>query len=319
MATLRVPLGGRVIRSRRGAPAAALLAAVVTAGLHAQQVFRTATDLVLLNVTASHGSQASRGLEREDFRVFEDGRPQQIAVFERDPRPIALSILMDASGSMEPKLGIAQDAAVEFCRRLGKDDIAQFISFNSTTEVRQSFTNDVQKLEKAIRETRLANQTALYTSMYVALSELQNVREEIHGLPRRKALVLVSDGEDTSSLLPYTDVVERAKRSDVIVFAIAFRPKQSMGFVGYNDYNYALRSVAQATGGRAYFVEGAAELGAIYNQIADELSNQYTIGYVSTNTARDGAWRQVSVRVTKPGVVARTREGYYAPSGSRVR
>lgn len=300
----------------RARTAAVIVAAVAAASLHAQQVFRSGTDFVILNVTASLGSQASRGLERGDFRVFEDGRPQDISVFERDPRPIALSILMDASTSMEPRLGIAQDAAIEFCRRLGTDDIAQFIAFNSTTEVRQPFTRDVAKLEKAIRETRLANQTALYTSMYVALSELQGVREEINGLPRRKALVLVSDGEDTASLLPYSDVVDRAKRSDVIVFAIAFRPSRSNG---YNEYNYALRSMTQVTGGRVFFVERAEELGPVYAQIADELANQYTIGYASKNTARDGTWRLVSVRVTRPGVVARTREGYYAPSTSRVR
>ena len=294
------------------AAAAVLLAAVVSA----QEVFRTSTDLVLLSVSAARGARATTGLRQADFRVYEDGRPQDITVFERDPRPIALSILMDASSSMESKLGIAQDAAIAFCRRIRSDDLAQFVTFNATTEVRQPFTTDVGLLEQAIRTTRLSNQTALYTAMYVALSELQNVKGLVDGLPRRKALVLVSDGEDTASIIPYTDVVERAKRTDVTVFAIAFRPSRP---AGYSDYNYALRAMAQTTGGRVYFVERAEELPAIYAEIADELANQYTIGYISRNTAKDGAWRRVTVQVGQPGVVARTREGYYAARGSTVR
>lgn len=307
-------MAGRV--SRRRVLTALTAVAMAGGSIAAQQVFRSSTDLVLLSVTASQGAKASLGLERGDFRVFEDGRQQEISVFERDPRPIALSILMDASGSMEPILGIAQDAAVAFCHRLGRDDVAQFVTFNATTEIRQPFTNNVALLEKAIRETRLSNQTALYTAMYIALADLQSMRVEANGKPRRKALVLVSDGEDTASLLPYEEVVERARRSDVTVFVIAFRPSQSNG---YNEYNYALRSMAQVTGGRAFFVEKAEELPALYTQIADELANQYTIGYVSRNAASDGAWRLVSVRVGRPGVVARTREGYFAPSASRVR
>jgi VWFA-related protein len=297
-----------------------MLAAVMTAAAGPesadQQVFRTSTDLVLLSVSASTGTQHARGLLRDDFRVFEDGRQQEISVFEPDPRPIALSILMDASTSMEPKLGIAQDAAIEFCRRLRPGDVAQFMTFNDTTEVRQRFTDDVARLEKAIRETRLSSQTALYTAMDVALHELNGVQIDTGGLPRRKALILVSDGEDTASRLPYTEVVERAKRSDVTIFAIAFRPARSNG---YNEYNFALRSMTQVTGGRVYFVERAEEMPAIYSQIADELANQYTIGYLSKNVARDGTWRTITVRVTRPGAVARTREGYYAPAPTRVR
>lgn len=298
----------------------ALAAATVTA-LGAQQVFRSSTDLVLLSVTATSGTQHARGLTRDDFRVLEDGRIQDIGVFERDPRPVALSILMDASTSMEPILGIAQDAAIAFCRRLGPGDIAQFMTFNETTDVRQRFTADVELLEKAIRETRLSSQTALYIAIDVALHELQSIKNDTDGLPRRKALVLVSDGEDNVSRLSYTEVVERAKRSDVTVFAIALRPGRGRDGQAerYSESNFALRSITQVTGGRVFFVERAAEMPAVYEQIADELANQYTIGYVSKNAAKDGAWRLVSVRIARPGAVARTREGYYAPGQSRVR
>lgn len=309
---------------RIGVATAATLAVVALwtgAGLARQQVFRASSDLVMLSVTATSGTQHARGLESVDFRVLEDGRVQEIAVFERDPRPVALSILMDASTSMEPKLGIAQDAAIAFCRRLGPGDLAQFMTFNETTEIRQRFTNNVELLEKAIRETRLSSQTALYIAMDVALHELQALKTEADAVPRRKALVLVSDGEDNVSRLSYTEVVERAKRSDVTVFAIALRPGRGRDGQSerYSESNFALRSIAQVTGGRLFFVDRAEDLPAVYTQIADELANQYTIGYFSKNVRTDGTWRIVSVRVARPGAVARTREGYYAPGQSRVR
>ena len=302
-------MAGRIAAFTTGA--LLLLALAVTAG--AQQVFRTSTDLVLLSVTATEAGRPARGLDRSDFQVFEDGRAQEITTFARDPQPVALSILIDTSPSMEPKIHIAQNAAVEFCRRLGPNDVAQIISFNSDTEIIQGFTGNIALLEKAIRSTRTTGSTALYTAMYIALDELRKVKPDPGAALRRQALVLLSDGEDTTSLLPLEDVLERAKRTDAIVFAIGFRSQPTPGN-GFREYDYALRSTTQATGGRAYFVNTAAELPLIYQQIADELANQYTIGYTSRNTNRDGKWRQVSVRINRPGVVARTRAGYYAPT-----
>lgn len=303
--------------ARRVASVFLLLAPIAAAAaLSAQDVFRAATDLILLSISTAREPRGPGGLDQEDFRVYEDGRLQDITVFQRDPRPIALSILMDASASMEPRLGIAQDAAVAFCRRMQGHDVTQFMTFNASTEVKQTFTADVALLEKAIRSTQLSNQTALYTAMYVALSDLNTLRSDIGGVTRRKALILVSDGEDTSSIIPYEQVVDRAKRSDVTVFAIAFRPPNA---VGYSDYNYALRAITQATGGRVFFVLRTEELPAVYDEIANELASQYTLGYVSKNTAKDGTWRSIKVQVSEPGVVARTREGYYAPTAPAVR
>ncbi len=307
-----------------GQPAARRLAAatataaglVVAAGyLSAQQVFRTTTDMVFLSVTATRGEQIVGGLEAPDFAVFEDGRPQRIEVFSRDPQPIALSLLIDASMSMESKLGLAADAAVGFVERLGDQDTAQVLTFNHRTDIRQPFTADRALLERAIRTTRASGNTALYTALYVAFGELERIARRLPADEvRRQAIVLLSDGQDTTSVLDYDSVVDRAKRSNITVYAIGLSDPAEAGTERFREHDHVLRTLAQVTGGRVFFVDRASQLPDAYNQIADELAAQYTIGYVSTNEARDGQWRTVTVRVAQPGVAARTRAGYYGPS-----
>lgn len=289
---------------------AAGLAAGTSAG--AQQIFRASTDMVFLSVTATAGGHRVNGLRPEQFAVFEDGQAQEIAVFSHDPQPIALSILLDTSMSMDTRMGIAADAAVGFVRRLQPGDTAQVITFDSSAQIPQGFTSDPVLLERAIRAARPSGATALYTALYVAFNELERVRRREPGELRRQAIIVLSDGEDTASRLRYEDVVDRAKRSDVLVFTIGLRDPR-IGTKPSNEYDFVLRALAQTTGARAFFVDNEVQLPGIYTQIADELASQYTIGYVSRNTRRDGAWRQIAVRVSEPGVVARTKAGYYVP------
>lgn len=304
---------GRPVKPRASG-AATIVAALALASASATaagQIFKAATDMVFLNVTATRGNDVVGGLGQGDFTVFEDGRPQQIEVFSRDPQPVALSLLIDASMSMEGKMPMATDAAVGFVRRMRPGDSAQVITFNNSTSIRQGFTSEQPLLERAIRSTRASGSTALYTALYIAFDELDRTARLTRGEVRRQAIVLLSDGEDTTSVLGYDEVMERAKRADVIVFAIALRDGMGQRF---RQHDFALRSLTQTTGGRVFFVDAAMQLPAIYNQIADELASQYTIGYTSRNTNRDGAWRQISIKVDQPGVVARTRAGYFGPT-----
>jgi Ca-activated chloride channel family protein len=295
-------------------PMVVFAAVLAAAGLDAQGVFRGGTDVVLLNVTVfDQSGRLVPGLDRPDFQVFEDGVLQEISNFARDPQPIALSLLIDSSTSMEPKLAIAQEAATGFAKRLSKKDVAQIIDFDSQTQILQTFTNDEAALERAIRRTRAGGSTSLYNALYVGLDELKRLRfgsiEEV----RRQAIVLLSDGEDTSSLKTYEDVLDSAKRSEVIVYAINLKDREVGTTTRWNESEYVLRSLTQETGGKSYSVDDANQLPAIYSQIADELANQYTIGYTSKNGKRDGAWRRVNVQVTRGGGTARTKAGYFAP------
>ncbi len=127
---------------------------------------------------------------------------------------------------------------------------------------------------------------------------------------------MLSDGEDTTSLLPYDEVIEQAKRSPVAVYAIGLRERGILVHNGagrFNESDYFLRTLAQTTGGRAFFVDTVTMLPEIYQDIASELANQYVIGYESNNPKRDGAWRQIAVRVSRPETIVRTRAGYFGP------
>jgi Ca-activated chloride channel family protein len=133
---------------------------------------------------------------------------------------------------------------------------------------------------------------------------------------RRQAIVVLSDGEDTSSLLPFEEVLDLAKRSETAIYAIGLRSTDgsSSAGKGFREAEFVLRQLSQETGGRSFFPGQIADLNGIYGQIAEELSSQYTVGYTSKNPKRDGAWRRVVVRLNRPGVSARTKQGYFAPT-----
>jgi Ca-activated chloride channel homolog len=305
---------------RRRAPIAAILAAVgAFASLSAQapQVFKSGVDVVSLNVTATDAQgHYLTDLEQADFSVLEDGKAQDLLYFSKTNLPIALSLLIDTSASMEERLGIAQNAAVGFAQRIREQDLAQVVDFDSRVEVVQGFTSDKAALEAAIRGTTSGGSTSLYNAIYIALRELKKVRarEKPEQDMRRQAIVVLSDGEDTTSLVSFEEVMELAKRSETSIYTIGLQPRDSSYAKGFSQAQFVLRQLAQETGGRAFSVQKAEELTGVYAQIADELSSQYSLGYASSNQARDGKWRKLAVQVDRPNVIPRTRRGYYAPS-----
>jgi Ca-activated chloride channel family protein len=133
---------------------------------------------------------------------------------------------------------------------------------------------------------------------------------------RRQAIVVLSDGEDTSSLLPFEEVLDLAKRSETAIYSIGLRSNENMSTAskGFKEAEFVLRQLSQQTGGRAFFPNQVSELSGTYGQIAEELSSQYTVGYLSKNPKRDGSWRRVVVRVDRPSTSARTKQGYFAPT-----
>lgn len=303
---------------RRLVAAAAMTVTALVAAASAQQVFRGGTDAVFLTITVLDGAnRLVAGLDQEDFLVFEDGVRQETSNFSRQPQPIALSIVVDTSTSMEPRMSIAQQAATGFVRRLGAKDVAQIIDFDSQAKVAQQFTADRAELESAIQRLEAGGSTSLYNAIYTSLSELKRIRAESRPDLRRQALVLLSDGEDTSSIIRYEDVIELAKRSEVVVYAIGIVDKDAAKGEGWNEADFVLRSLARETGGRAFPATDVRQLPAIYGQIADELANQYTMSYESKNTKRDGAWRRITVQVARPAMTARTKAGYFGPKGAR--
>ena len=280
-----------------------------------QALFHGGTDVVLLSVTVVDGqNHLVPGLSQSDFQIFEDNAPQEISNFARDPQPVALSILLDSSTSMELKLPIAQEAAIGFARKLRPQDVAQIVDFDSRVEIIQGFTNSLPDLEKAIRATTAGGSTSLHNAIYISLKELARLKPRSEDEVRRRAIIVLSDGEDTSSLVSYEEVLDLAKRSETAIYSIGLQPKDSPQGKGFREAEFVLRQFAQETGGRAFFPSRAEELKDVYGQIAEELSSQYSMGYASKNGRRDGAWRRVVVQVARPNTIARTKRGYYAPA-----
>jgi Ca-activated chloride channel family protein len=277
--------------------------------------FRAAIDIVSLNVTVTDGaSRYVTDLEEPDFQIYEDGVRQEVSFFTRREQPIALSLLLDSSASIEDKLPTLQAAAGNFVRRLKPNDIAQVIDFDSRVEVRQAFTGNQGDLLKAIDQTAAGGSTSLHNAIYIALKELRKVRAVTEQDIRRQALVVFSDGEDTSSLVSFEEVLDLAKRSETSIYAIALRGPDVQQ-KGFKEAEFVMRTLALETGGRSFFPNKIDDLNGVYTQIADELASQYTIGYVSKNPRRDGAFRRIDVRVTRQNATARTKRGYYAPTG----
>ena len=276
---------------------------------------RSGVELVSLNVSVTEGSKYVTDLGEPDFEVFEDGAKQSISFFSRKQQPIALAVLLDTSNSMEDKLRTAQEAAVGFARRLKPDDVAEVIEFSSQVRIIQPFTSDATALERAIRGTAANGSTALYNAIYISLKELRKVQVRTEAELRRQAIVVLSDGDDTSSLMPYEEVLDLAKRSETGIYTIGLRPPQTeYPRANFKESEFVLRQLAQETGGRSFFPTSVHELSKIYDQISQELSTLYSIGYTSRNPARNGAWRRIVVRVARPGAMARTRQGYYGPT-----
>jgi Ca-activated chloride channel family protein len=275
--------------------------------------FRGGVDVVSLNVTVTDQSRNFvTSLEQGDFVVFEDGVKQDLTYFNKSQLPIALSLLLDTSASMEDKLRLAQEAAIGFVRRLKPEDIAQIIDFDNRVSILQQFTPDRSALETAIRQTVPNGSTSLHNAIYISLKELKKVRATSSGDVRRQAIIVLSDGEDTSSLVPFEEVLDLAKRSEVIIYTIGIRGRD-LGARGFPEAEFVLKQFAQETGGRSFFPTGATELDAIYAQIADELAAQYALAYSSRNPRRDGQWRRIVVRTTRPELAARTKQGYFGP------
>jgi Ca-activated chloride channel family protein len=282
-----------------------------------QPSFRAGVELVSLNVIVTEGGgKYVTDLAQEDFNVFEDGVKQEVTFFNKSNLPIALALLLDTSASMDVKLSTAQAAAIGFAKRLRAQDLAEVIDFDSRVVVLQTFTNSASEIEAAIHKTAAGGSTSLYNAVYIALKDLKKAVAKNVDEIRRQAIVVLSDGEDTSSLLPFEEVLDLSKRSETAIYAIGLRSPEngSLQSKGFREAEFVLRQLSQETGGRAFFPNQIAELAGVYGQISDELSSQYTVGYTPRNPKRDGSWRRVIVRVNRPNTTARTKQGYFAPT-----
>jgi len=257
-------------------------------------------------------------LKQEDFRLFEDGIPQTISHFTSARVPLTVALLIDASNSMNlsGKLNLARKAAIDFARDADPDDKLLVLHFNDTLRGSTEPVSDRRRVEESIEAIEAEGGTALYDAIY-------RTSVLLDGHEGRRAMVLLSDGRDQAltenepgSLHLFEEALEKAHRSDVAIYAVGLGRglDEEFDLERRRSLKEILDTFARETGGRAYFPERAGRLSGIYKEIASDLKQQYGIGYTSTNGARDGRWRSITLEVIDPGMKVQARSGYYAPA-----
>jgi Ca-activated chloride channel family protein len=297
----------------------ALLLVLSTAAATAQQpatpTFEVGIEVINLTVSVTDNrTRYVTDLDKDDFAIFEDGVKQDLSIFRHDDIPISLALVVDTSASMDEKLPVAQQAAARFIKTLRPQDQAQVMQFNDRTAVLQEFTPDHERLQEAIKRTEASGPTALHNALYVALKDL--TRQKKANELRRRAIVLLSDGEDTASLVNDEQVLELARKTEIAIYAISLRPSRvpERNRQQFSQAMHLLTALSRETGGQVFFPNSLSELDTVYDRIAEELRTQYSLGYVSSNLRRDGKWRRVVVRApTREGLTIRHKIGYYAP------
>ena len=281
--------------------------------------FQSGIDLVMLNVTVTDQEHRFVNvLSQNDFEVFEDGVKQDISFFAGEQVPLDLAIVLDSSSSMAPVWSTAKNAAIRLAQTARAGDQLMVMTISGQANMVQPLTADTDGAIAALRAATTRGSTALYTTLYLAVSEMMNARRTQPDV-RRQAIAVLSDGLDTASLVEYDALMERVKESNITIYSIALSEESNTQQpltvrMEYPQPLFIMKSFAQETGGRYFLTHNANELDRMYGEIADELGKQYTIGYSPKNLTRDGGFRRVSVRVLhRDDVSVRTRTGYQAP------
>jgi Ca-activated chloride channel family protein len=308
--------GGRWLRAVAASVAAATIGIVLwaTVPMWAQQpTFRAGTDLVSLGVTVSdRRANFLTDLSRDDIEIFEDGKKQTIAYFARGDAPDAgpelhIGLLFDTSGSMGADIALSRSAAVRFLNTLPEAKDITFVDFDNEVRVAKYGQQDFPRLVERIRARTPGGDTAMYDALGVYLDGASNDRG-------RKILVIFTDGGDTRSAIRFGDILTLVRASDVTMYSIGFLENQPGSARG--DQRLRLTQIAGESGGEAFFPSEMKQIDKAYERILAQIRAQYSIGYVSTNTAADGTWRKVEIKVRRPearDLRVQSRKGYFAP------
>jgi Ca-activated chloride channel homolog len=281
-------------------------------------VFRSSASVVALNVAVSNPQKKFvTGLSARDFEVYEDGVQQELSFFETADVPIDVILLLDVSSSMRDRMPVVHEAARNFMKVLRNGDRGAVLAFSQHVRILQTPTSDPAAIAAAINSTSAEGATALFNAIYVALKEFGQTAQTT-GQVRRKAIVVLSDGEDTSSLIAFEDVLDLARRSGVNIYTIALQsqqaahdPKADRAY--FSGANHAMRTLASETGAQSFFPADVQSLSTVYSTIAAELEAQYSLAYAPRNAQADGSFRRILVRVpSDPSLRPRARTGYTA-------
>ena len=286
--------------------------------------FRADTTLVLVPVSVTDPSNRYvLGLDKEDFRLFEDDVEQKVTHFSNEDAPLSIGLLVDTSGSMGAKLDTSRRAVSEFLKTLNTADEAFLVEFSDQAQLAVPLTSDAGAIESSMTSATSGGLTALLDAVHVGLQEMKRAKNP------RKALLIISDGGDNNSRYTSSQIADLVREADVQIYAMGvFEPTLSFGLSGVGsggrlgtaelDGPRLLAEISDQTGGRALAATNLRELPGIAERIGIELRNQYVLAYSPANHDRDGKYRKIEVKVQQPKALpelkARWRLGYYAPS-----
>jgi VWFA-related protein len=268
----------------------------------------------LVNVLTTVTDRKNRlvtDLTKDDFRIFEDGKPQDIRFFSRETDlPLRIGILIDASNSIRDRLRFEQEAAIDFLSvalRPGKD-LAFLVSFDVEPQLIQDYTDDLEKLSNAIQGIRAGGVTSLFDAVFFSC------KEKLLFFPPpepylRRVMIIISDGQDNQSVHTREEALSMAERAEVTIYTIG---TNRTGSEARGDK--VLHRLAEVTGGHAFFPFEAGDLAANFQEIARELRSQYSLAYVSTNAAHDGTFRNITIQPVDKNLRVRAKNGYFALS-----
>lgn len=295
------------------APAIGLMTTTLVAALASAEQEKRApafsAEVGVVRLDASVLSKDGRfvtDLGERDLEIYEDGERQVPSSFVRRELPVSLTLLLDASASIADRLDLAKAAVIGFLDALRPEDDASVTVFNDGVSVLQEATPSREALRRAVERISAGSSTALYNALFFTLKRLPEPSRDVE--LRRRAVVLLSDGEDTSSLVWEEQVVELARRQETAIHVIDLRPRAD------GDRSARLLGMlSRESGGEVHHPASIHDLDTVYARIGEELKSQYTVGYLSSNASQDGGWRSIEVRVRgRRELQVRHRRGYYA-------
>src|SRR6185436_907918 len=289
------------------------------------QDFTLSVDVELVQLPISVLDANGRpvdGLAKDNFQIFEDNTLQQIKLFQHEDIPLSLGLVIDNSGSMRNKRERVNSAALSFVRESNPEDETFIVNFDDSAYLEQDFTGSIGDLIDALENIDARGETALYDALYLAADKVTK-----DGKKDKKALLLISDGEDTASKYGINKVIEALRQSKVTLYAVGLLEEddQRGGLFKKPPSKKAkddLLKFAEITGGQAYFPKSLDEVEELVKHIAHDIRNHYTISYTPTNANLDGTWREITVKINAPKNLPKftwkTKQGYYAPKPDRT-
>jgi len=288
------------------------------------QVIKVEVNTVTVPVTVRKSAGGFvKGLPKSAFHITEDGEEQEVLLFSQEAVPTRIAIVLDISGSVRTEWGTIKATTKKFATNLKPDDQFALVTFNIDFRLKMDWGNKTDRLDDVLTSIYPKDNTNLWDAIYVVANDV------FKGITEKKAMIIMSDGLDNNSTISYKDALAAAVHSEAAIYVVSKTQAVRQAYIddmaqaGYYSgipeqefvqADLALRKLAYETGGRVLYPNNFGQLDNVYADVDEELRNQYTLGYVSTNAVKDGSYRKIEVAVDAPGAMVSARPGYYAPN-----